>query len=106
MGREYTISTGIKIFYILLAVGMFIFAFVLLKTPQSQPALLLIPLLFIAGAGLIVANVIRSKVIVYNDSIVSVKLFSTKEMAFNDIKGCRIGQKFLALESNSGEKIT
>jgi len=85
---------------------MFIFAFVLLKMPQLQPALLIIPLLFIAIAGLIIANVIRRKVIVYDDSIITINLFSTKEMAFNDIKGCRIGQKFLALESNSGEKIT
>jgi hypothetical protein len=106
MGREYTMSTGMKIFYILLAAGMFVFAIVLLKMPQDQPALLLVPLIFIAFAALIIANALRRKVIIYDDSIVCINLFSRKEMAFSDITGCRIGQKVLVLESNSGEKIT
>lgn len=99
MGREYTISTGMKIFYILLAAGMFIFAFVLLKMPQSQSALLLMPVLFIAIAGLIIANVLRRKIIIYADSILYISLFSTKEIAISNVKGCRIGQKFITVET-------
>lgn len=106
MGREYTISTGMKIFYILIAAGMFVFAIVLLKTPQDQSLLLLFPLLIIAGSALIIVNALKRKVIIYDDSILCIKLFSRKELAFNDIKGCRIGQKVISLESNSGDKMT
>lgn len=105
MGREYVISTGMKIFYILLAVGMFIFALVLLKIPQSQSALLLFPLIIIAGSILIIVNALKRKIIIYNDSILCINLFSRKEINITDIKGCRIDQKFITLEFNSGDKM-
>jgi len=105
MGREYTVSTGMKIFYILLAVGMFVFAIVLLKIPQSQSILLLMPLLIIVGAVLIIVNVLKRKVVIYDDSILCIGLFSRKEITFKDIKGCRIGQKALTIESLSGNKM-
>jgi hypothetical protein len=98
MGREYTVSTGMKIFYILLAVGMFIFAIVLLKIPQLQPVLLLFPLMILAGTVLIIVNVLKRKVVIYDDSIVCINLFSRKEIAFSDIKGCRIGDKLISVE--------
>jgi len=98
MGREYTVSTGMKIFYILLTVGMFVFAIVLFDISKDQPLFLLFPLVLIAGAVLIIINVLKRKVIIYDDSIVCINLFSTKEISFSDIKGCRIGDKYISIE--------
>jgi len=106
MGREYTISTGMKIFYILIAAAMFVFAMVLLKIPQSQSVLLLFPLIIVVGSALIIINALKRKVIIYDDSILCINLFSRKEISFTDVKGCRIEQKFISLELNSGDKMT
>jgi len=77
---------------------MFIFAIVLLKIPQLQPVLLLFPLMILAGTVLIIVNVLKRKVVIYDDSIVCINLFSRKEIAFSDIKGCRIGDKLISVE--------
>jgi len=102
-------ATGMKIFYSVLAVGMFLFAVFLfnMKTTAND-AVLLMPVFIIAGAVLIGINIIRRKVILYNDSVLCINLFSTKEIAIKDIKGCRIGQKAIIVEPISADdpKIT
>jgi len=110
MEQEYTVSTGWKIFYGLLAVGLMIFAIILgnMPTTVQSKAILLIPLVFGAGGILILVNIFKRKVTIYSDSVRCVNLFSTKELAVSDIKGCRIGQKAIFVEpvDGSGSKIT
>jgi len=111
MEQEYTISTGTKIFYGALAVGLFGFSIFLFSMPKNvnvSPAVYILPLLLMAGSVLIIVNIIKRKVIIYDDRIVCINLLATKELAFTDIKGCRIGQKVIWIEpvSDNYPKIT
>jgi hypothetical protein len=105
MEQEYTTSLGYKIFYSLLGAGMIIFAFFLgdIRSPNQPEALLLIPLILLTGSVLIFINIVRRKVVIYNDSILVVNLFTNKEVDFKDIKGCRIGSKLIVIEPVSAE---
>jgi len=109
MEQEYSISTGMKIFYGVLAIGLFGFSIFLfsIKSPNVNPAVYLLPLAVMAGSVLIIINIIKKKVTVYDDRIICANLFSTRELAFNDIKGCRVGQKTIYIEpvSDTSSKI-
>ncbi|MGZ3755468.1 MAG: hypothetical protein ACXVAY_01035 [Mucilaginibacter sp.] len=111
MEQEYTIGTGTKIFYGALAVGLFgfgLFLFSMKGNADVSPFFYILPLLIIAGSILIFINIIRRKIIIYDDRIICISLFTNKELALADIKGCRIGQKVIYLEplSNDVAKIT
>jgi hypothetical protein len=105
MEQEYTISTGTKIFYGLLAAGMLVFAVYLfdIRNPSVSEGIMLFPILIIAGSVLIVANFIKRKVVIYDDSILVISLFKEKELDFKNIKGCRIGSKLIVIEPVSPE---
>lgn len=103
MGQEYRLSTGMKIFYGALAVGMFIFSMVLfdMYNPVHGAFVLAIPTGVLIGAILIMASVMRRKIVVYTDSLLYVSLFSKKELSFQEIKGYRLGEKIIKIESAS-----
>jgi hypothetical protein len=103
MEQEYTISTGMKVFYGLLAAGMFVFAVFLLNMHPYTQFLLLIPLIISISGALILINVFRRKVVIYNDCILVVSIFATKQLDFNNIKGCRVGQKTISIVPVSPE---
>lgn len=110
MDQEFTVSTGMKIFYGVLAIGLFgfsLFLFSIPKNPDVSPAVYLLPLAFLVFPILIIINIFKRKVTIGNDRILCIKLFSQKELATTDIKGYRAGQKVISLESNSPDnKIT
>jgi hypothetical protein len=103
MQQEYTISDGMRLFYVLSAFGMIIFAMYLLSiyNPTVTVAVLLFPLGLAGGAVLILINVFKRKVIIDEERIRCINLFSTREMALSDIKGSRVGQKSIELEPTS-----
>ena len=106
MEQEYTISTGMKILYGSIATGAFVFSIVLFNMPNHSggQAVLLIPFLFLAGSVLIIINLFKRKVIITDDSITNINVFSKKELLLSDIKGCRVGQKVISLEPVSSEQ--
>jgi hypothetical protein len=108
MNREYTISAGFKIFYGFLAAGLAGFAVYLFNMPRATgPVVLIIPVLFLAASVAILINIIKSKIIVSGDSISRVNIFKTTQLAIADIKGVRVGQKSIFIESKtSAPKIT
>jgi len=105
---EYTVSTGMKIFYGLLAIGMFVFSVFLVNVynPSVTHAVLLFPLFLTAGAVLIIVNLIKRGIVIDDHSILCNNLFSRKELEFTRIKGCRIGQKAIYIEPLSSDDPT
>lgn len=110
MEQEYTMSSGSKIFYSVLAAGLFVFSLLLLSIYNSSigPFVLLISALLLIGSLLITLNIYRRKVIIYNDSIVCTRLFTTRELSITDAKGCRIGNKVIYIEpvTETDDRIT
>ncbi|MDR3679757.1 MAG: hypothetical protein P4L41_07315 [Flavipsychrobacter sp.] len=101
MINEYTISKGTKISYTTFAIvllGLSIFLFYKYN-PEVTSWVLLIPTLLLISAVLIVVSNMKRKVIIDDDSIISISLFSKKEIAIQSVKGCRIYPKGLYIES-------
>jgi hypothetical protein len=99
MEKEYRISFGTKIFYGILAVGIFIFSLFLLSKPISKNSfIILVPLSFVIVSILIISNFIRRKISISENSILYVNLFSTKQLNFSAIKGYRLNNKIIKIE--------
>jgi len=100
MEYEYTTSTGYKIFYGILAAGLLGFT---LFVPMSannggyntNPVLIIIPILGLVGAALIILNLIKRKIVITDYSIKYITIWSSKEIVIKDIKGFRIGDKII-----------
>jgi hypothetical protein len=104
MQREFTVSTGMKVFYSLLGVGLIIFSIFLFSKPKNEEVsdlVYLLPLVFTAGGVLFIVNGSRRKVIIEDDKFINVGIFTTEELLISDIKGYRITQKGLSIESLS-----
>lgn len=111
MNQEFTLGNGTKIIYGLLAAGLAAFAiffFAMPRSPGVSAAVYLIPLLFLLGSVLMFINIARRRVIIAGDTITRTNVFGTREMAFDQIKGCRIGQKVIVIEplDASGKRMT
>jgi hypothetical protein len=107
MEQKYTISTGWKIFYGLLAIGMLVFAIFLttIDNPGISQAILLFPLLITAGSILIIVNLVKRKVVINDHSILCVNVFLRRELEFAAIAGCRMGSKAILLQPiNAGDR--
>ncbi len=102
METEYTTSTGYKFFYGALGLGAIIFAGFLFNTHNASGSQLiyLFPLIVLIGGELIIGNQIKRKIIISDNSIKSVNIFRTKEIPFDHIKGVRIGEKVIYIESD------
>jgi len=110
MEKEYNISTGMRLFYGLLAIATFgfsIFIFTIKKAPNVSGAVYLIPLVIMSFGILIIVNIVRRKIAVTGDRLLCVNLFTRKELAIAAIKGYRIGQKNIIIEplSSNDSKI-
>jgi hypothetical protein len=104
MNREFPVSTGYKIFYAVIALGMFgLGAFLLTERTPGSAAIYLFPLFFIIGGIGLIADKLKSNISIYSDSIVQTRLFKTKSIALSDIKGFRILTKVLYIESASSK---
>ena len=101
MGKEYPVLLGMKIFYGVLAIVMFVFSiylFNIYNPARVASAVLLFPVFIILGSVCILINIFKRKVIVYDDRIVSIGLFSTKELFIESIKGVRVESKVIYVE--------
>ncbi|MGF7040537.1 hypothetical protein M2273_003797 [Mucilaginibacter lappiensis] len=106
MNREYPISTGYKIFYYIIALGMIAFVLFLFSRPSDiNTALFIILFVTVSVALAIMINMFKSKIIVSENSIIRTNIFKTKELYFTDIKGFRTDSKIITLESASISKM-
>lgn len=104
MEQEFTISTGMKVFYGLFAaflagVAVLFLIFGLRRTedlPMMAPIIILLPALAVPVGGQL-----RKKVIISADRVIATNVLQTKELATADIKGCRVGPKTIIIESVS-----
>jgi len=99
MQTEYTTSIGYKIFYsaaglAVTGAGLFFYFY---PGKAGQLLTLLIPLLFVASGLLIIVNQFKRKIIITDNSIISVNVFKSKELPFDHIKGVRMGEKLMKI---------
>lgn len=106
MNKEYKVGTYSRLFYGFAASAMLFFCLLLVITIRSHGyAVLFVPAIpsFICIA--ILFNLFTSKVVVTDDAIRRIRLFYDKELRLADIKGCRIGQKVIVLESKTASSL-
>jgi hypothetical protein len=104
MEKEYTISIGWKIFMITVAVFLIGFSIFLLSLGtgrNNNDLIFLMPLTIFIGGVWIIIQQIKSKIIITDTEITRVNAFSAKEIAINDIKGCRVGSKVIVIVSSN-----
>ena len=103
MEQEFTISTGMKIFYSLIAAFLAGFALFLFNLDHSKagPAVLLIPAFLIVFAIFIFVKAVKSKIIISADYIIRINTFGEKRLLTNNVKGYRIGEKTIVVEPES-----
>lgn len=90
MEQEYATSIYFKIIYGLVAVGLFsvsIYFFVI--SLLHGHVVWVLPLIGIIAATLIAVNLYKRKIIITNDSITYISVWSSKELLMVDIKGYR-----------------
>jgi len=102
MGTTYRMSTSSRIINSLLGIGIFVFFFFLFAEDginiDQKPATLALPLIGTFLAAYFITDVIKRKVVIADYSIKRVNVFSTREIAFDAIKGCRIADKVIFIE--------
>ena len=100
MEQEFTVATGWKIFYGLIAAFMAGFAMFLFTLDHSKAgeAVLLLPIFILLFALLIALSQFRKKVTISVDTVIQINAFTTKELPTKDIKGYRIGEKVIYIE--------
>jgi hypothetical protein len=99
MEQQYKIGIFGRLFYGLCASGLVIFfTFLMFSKSQENKAIYLFPLLMILLCVLVLINLFKSKVIITSNSITRERVFYSKTLNFEDIKGCRIGSKLIVIE--------
>jgi hypothetical protein len=108
---EYSVSNGFKIFYgsiALFLAGFSIFLIEMGRGSNVSSAVFALPLSGLIGSVLIIVTQVKRKVIISYESITKIGPFTKRELLFNEVRGCRIGQKVIYIEpsSLSDSKIT
>jgi hypothetical protein len=99
MEQKYRISTWNKVFYGVIATMIFGFSLYLSNLPKTKNSILIfIPLLLFFISTLIVVNFIKRKLVISENSILCINLFSRKELKLNAIKGYRSDGKSIKIE--------
>ena len=103
--REYELSGFNKIFYSIIATGIFLFAIYLgsFKSPAGLVFSWIVVSFLILLSGLIIINVVRRKLVINKDGIIYTGLFSTSKLPLEAIRGCRVSSKIIVIESASVE---
>ena len=101
MVEEYKVSIGTKLLYSLGTCGMFVF-FLWLSTVATTKGI--IPSIIFAASFfclsiLVLISIFRRKVVVSENDIKCVFIFSKRKMEFADIKGARVESKAIIIES-------
>jgi len=78
------------------------FAIFLLNMPNKSGSfwVYIIPVLFFVGGLLVLINVFKRKLTISDTAITYANIFKTKSILFDQIKGCRIGEKVITIEPN------
>lgn len=113
--REYKISKGWAIFIYITApllIALFCWILVMPFVPTMKDDMnsnvywLLIPMslamITLMTVGLI--ETVKGKFVIDNDKIFTVSTFSNRQLMFNEIKGYRITDKYIFIESNNEQK--
>jgi len=101
MEKEYPISLGMKMFYGIFSAVIFLIGLFLFNIPHTvkTPAWFdIFPTLMLVTSIFIFVNIFKKKVIVYDERIVTIGLFLTKELFIDSIKGVRIESKIVFIE--------
>ena len=102
MEQEYVISNGYKIFYTVIATLILGFALFLISSlTLGNKVVIIIPILMSCGGVLILVNTFKRKIIISEDNVAMVNIFSTRSLACNDIKGIRWSSKRIIIESKT-----
>src|SRR6185312_3209519 len=101
MDYEYTTSTGYQIFYGILGALSTLVAFVIFNSAgvNSLGADLIFSSLFLAVGILIFINLFKRKVTITDSVIRYSWVFKTSEIPFAEVKGFRINNKVISIES-------
>lgn len=101
MDRTFKVSVGMKVFYFILGIAAIVFSLFLLTVSTTAPAaIMILPILVFFGGVLTILTQVRRQIIVSTDSITKIGVFKTTEIALQDIKGVRVGDKAIAIELN------
>ncbi len=107
MEKEYPVSLGAKISYGIFSAIIFVVGIIFFNMPHTSKTpewFNIIPTLMLITSILVFINIFKRKVIIYDDRIVTIGLFSTKELFIKSIKGVRIEEKIIIIEPlNSGD---
>ena len=107
MEQVYKVGIFSKIFYGLCAGGMVVFfGFMILSHPQDNKAVYAISLFPIIICLLILVHLFKSKIIITNTTVTRERIFFNKQVAIADILGYRKSQKYILLETKSGDKLS
>ncbi len=111
--KEYRISKSWAVFIYITApllIGLFGWLFIMPFVTGSKNDLKLFWILGPISIGMIVLMVIglldtvKGKFVIDNDKIFSISAFSNRELLLNEIKGYRLGDKYIFIESNNEDK--
>ncbi|MEZ2336016.1 hypothetical protein AB6735_10290 [Mucilaginibacter sp. RCC_168] len=109
MNQEFPVSRSQRVFYFFIALMVFGFGvFIAITFVSRNPLGLLFGMLLCGSSILIVIGTLKRKIMVYDDRIVHINLFRTRELLLADVKGYRIGSKVIYIIPNntSYSKIT
>jgi hypothetical protein len=101
MEQEYTTSTGYKIFYGVLALGLLVGSIIMFakvaQLADGIPAFIFAVVAF-AGAVIIAINLYKRKAFVSDESVSYQSVWGSKEFSKADIKGFRVVEKAIYIE--------
>jgi hypothetical protein len=109
MNREFTIGSGWKIFAGVIGVALLVFSIFIFAAPirSGQSGLVVFGISLLLIAAFILMSAFKNKIVVSDTAISCVGIFKTAEIAIADIKGIRVEQKSLIIESvTAGTKLT
>jgi len=102
MEQEFTTSTGYKIVYGLFAFALLVGSIIMLVNiagAANGSALLIFAVVTFAAAAAVSINLYKRKVIVADESVSYTSIWGSKEFLKADIKGFRVGEKAISIES-------
>ncbi|RYU90022.1 hypothetical protein EWM62_10790 [Mucilaginibacter terrigena] len=99
MEHEYKVGVFSKILYGLLTGGMIVFfSYLIISKPPHDSSLYVFILIPILVCLCVLINIFKSKVTVTETSITRARLFYSKTLKFDNIKGVRIESKIIIIE--------
>jgi hypothetical protein len=99
MEQEYTTSTGYKIFYGAVALGLVVLAVYLFgQSGQGSGATLIPAVLCGLGALGIGANIFKRRVILTDNDVTYISIWGSRDLEESNVKGYRVGEKAITIE--------